>query len=114
MAFLDENGVSRLWQNFSAKLNDKIVPKLTTVSLAASGWALQSEGLYAQTATVNGSTIASKIDIQLTAAQIISLSEGGFSLMAENNNGTVTFYAIGNMPTNDYNLQILITEVNIV
>ena len=59
-------------------------------------------------------TSTSKIDLQPTAIQIVELQNSDIALMAENNNGTVTVYALGGKPTVDYTMQVLITEVTVV
>lgn len=53
---------------------------------------------YSQTVTVTGATVTanSRVDLQPTAAQIASLiSDGVTGLVIENNNGTLTAYAVG-------------------
>lgn len=89
------------------------VPKMTTVSIPAANWTGDTAP-YSQVITVNGVTANSKIDLQPTAAQILELQETDIMLMAENDNGTVTIYALGGIPTSDYTMQVLITEVEIV
>lgn len=57
---------------------------------------------YSQTVTVTGATVTanSKIDIQLTAAQIASLISAGVTgMVIENNGGTLTAWAVGASPS---------------
>lgn len=89
------------------------LPKLTTVSIPASGWG-GSSSPYSQVVSVNGVNANSKLDLQPTSAQISSLQESEVSLMASNNNGVVTVYAFGGKPTVNYNMQILITDVEVI
>ena len=89
---------------------DALRPKSATVSLSKSNWAGIANP-YSQVVTINGVTANSKIDLQPTAAQIISLKNEGVAMVAENDNGTVTIYALGNKPSSDYTMQVLLTEV---
>ena len=60
---------------------------------------------------MNGITANSKVDLQPTAVQIVELQNNDIALMAENNDGVITVYALGGKPTVDYTMQALITEV---
>lgn len=90
-----------------------LLPRVSTVTLPASGWT-GSSNPYSQVAVVNGVTSNSKIDLQPTAQQIVSLQNADIAIVAENNSGTVTFYALGGKPTSDYTMQVLLTEVAFV
>ena len=105
----------------SLKFNGQIVagppgrpgvqPKIGTISISTS-WT--GSGPYTQIVTVTGATITSnsKVDIQLTAAQITQLiSDNVISVFVENNNGTLTFYAIGAAPTTAMSIQCTVMEV---
>lgn len=88
-------------------------PLLTTITMLSSAWQ-GSENPYYQVVTCNGVNENSKIDLQPTPSQIVNLQDEEISLMAVNNNGVVTIYAIGGKPTSDYTMNALITEVTIV
>lgn len=86
------------------------IPK-STVTLTAANWT--GSGPYTQTVTISGGTSNSKIDIQLTPAQLTQLvSDGVFGLMIENNSGTFTAYALGAAPTTNMTVQITRTETS--
>ena len=89
------------------------MPKLTNVNILAASWSGDSNPWY-QVIDVNGVTANSKIDLQPTAIQIVELQNDDIAFMAENNDGIVTIYAIGDKPTKDYTMQALITEVVVV
>lgn len=94
--------------NVDAKANP---PGVGTMSLSAS-WT-GTESPYTQTATVTGATVTanSKIDIQLTAAQISDLiSDGVQGMVVENNAGTLTVYAVGAAPSAAMTVQVTVTE----
>ena len=66
----------------------------------SSSWS--GSGPYSQTVTVTGATVTenSKVDIQLTAAQIASLIAAGVTgMVIENNAGTLTAWAVGASPS---------------
>lgn len=102
----------KIWINTSEEGTGvtPLLPRITTVTLPASGWT-GSANPYSQVVAVNGVTANSKIDLQPTAQQIVSLQDADIALMAENNAGTVTFYALGGKPSVDYTMQVLLTEV---
>lgn len=85
--------------------------QLGSISLSST-WS--GSGPYSQTVTVTGATVTanSKVDIQLTAAQIASLiADGVKGLVIENNNGTLTAYAVGVAPSSAMTIQVTVTEV---
>ena len=90
-----------------------VLPRMATITLAASAWSGSSEP-YSQPVQIATVTNSSKIDLQPTAQQIVSLQNAETSLMIENNGGTLTCYAIGNKPTVNYTMQVLIQEVSYV
>ena len=87
-----------------------VPPEVGSVSLSAS-WS--GAGPYYQTVTVTGATVTanSKVDIQLTAAQISGLISAGVTgMVIENNAGTLTAYAVG-AQTGAMSIQVTVTEV---
>lgn len=81
-----------------------------SISLSAS-WS--GSGPYSQTVTVTGATVTanSKVDIQLTAAQIASLIAAGVTgMVIENNNGTLTAWAVGAAPPAEMTVQCTVEE----
>jgi hypothetical protein len=88
-------------------------PKITTVTLPAANWT-GATNPWSQEVTINGITPNSKIDPQLTALQIVELQNEEITLMFQNDKGVATAWAIGNKPTEDYTIQVLLTEVEFV
>lgn len=120
MAFLNENGLARLWMHITTALNNKvdvaiesIKPKRTVITLPAVNWN-GNENPWHQVVHIDGVTTSSKINLYATALQVVDMQNNEFSLMAENDNGVVTVYALGNKPTSDYTIQAEITEVVLV
>lgn len=81
-----------------------------SVSLAADFWT-GTESPYSQVVTLDGATPNSKVDLNPTGEQLNSLATNRTILNTANDNGTVTVYAVGNKPTEDYTMQVTITEV---
>lgn len=106
------------WQEVWGALTDvsggsAAAPKLTSITMPAANWSGTSNP-YSQVVTCNGVNVNSKLDLQPTPTQIVELQDAEISLMATNNNGVVTVWAIGNKPTSDYTMDVLITEVVVV
>lgn len=85
--------------------------KKASVTLTAAGWT-GTASPYAQTITLSGITVNSKVDIQMDATALGVLIDSGTSaLWIENNNGTLTAKAMGEKPNADMAVQVTITEV---
>lgn len=96
--------------NLQRQQIQSVSAKSTTVSMLAENWT-GDENPYSQVVTVSGATETSKIDLQPTATQIVALQDAEITLMLQNDSGVVTAWAIGNKPTEDYTMQVLISEV---
>ena len=83
---------------------------MSELSLLASDWT-GTESPYSQVVEVSGVTANSKVDLNPTGEQLNSLATNRTILNTANDNGTVTVYAVGNKPTEDYTMQVTITEV---
>ena len=84
--------------------------RVSSVSLPTASWT--GSGPWSQIITIPGTTANSKIDINPdTAVLTIAINEW-FSLTIENNDGTITAYAVGAKPSQDLTIQVSITEVS--
>lgn len=90
-----------------------VLPRIANITLAAANWTGNSAP-YSQVVEINTVTSASKIDLQPTVAQIVSLQNDDIALMAENIDGVVTIYSFGGKPSTDMTMQVLLTEVSYV
>lgn len=80
------------------------------VTLLASKW----EGTaspYSQVVQVNGATENSQVDLTPSIEQLAIFHNKDLAFVTENVDGVVTVYALGDKPTNDYTIQVTITEV---
>lgn len=89
-----------------------VVPVVPTnsVTLLASGW-VGSEGSYSQVVALPGVTSHTKVDLQPTPEQVEIFLAKTLAFVTENANGVVTVFSIGDKPTNNYTIQVTMTEV---
>ena len=103
--------------NLVKRINEFAQPRQGTIAIDHEQWVPSNNGasnIYSQIVTVNGDikiTANSKVDIQLTAAQIVSLISAGVTgMVIENNNGTLTAYAVGATTTAEMTVQCTVEE----
>ena len=84
--------------------------RLSSVTLLASAWT-GADSLYSQVVTIDGITEYSKVDLLPSVEQLAIFHNKDVAFVTENENGVVTVYAIGDKPTQDYTMQVSITEV---
>jgi hypothetical protein len=84
--------------------------RLSNVTLLASKWT-GSDSLYSQVVTINGITPYSKVDLLPSVEQLAIFHNKDVAFVTENEDGVVTVFAIGDKPTQDYTMQVSITEV---
>lgn len=82
--------------------------KQVSVTLPVSGWK-NAVSPFMQVVTVNGVSLNSKVDLQADVTQAEKLKRT--ALLAVNDSGTVTVYAIGDKPDSDLSLQAVLTDV---
>lgn len=87
-----------------------VLPRVSTITLSKFAWVGTSEP-YSQEVSIPTVTASTKIDLQPTAQQIVTLNNNDIALIAQNDNGTATIYALGGKPSVDYTMQVLLTEV---
>lgn len=84
--------------------------RIGNVTILASAW-VGADSPYSQVVTVEGATENSQVDLTPSVEQLAIFHEKDLAFVTENEGGIVTVYAIGQKPTNDYNIQVTITEV---
>lgn len=82
------------------------------VELLADKWVGEGN-LYSQVVPVYGATPNSQVDLTPSVEQLAIFHDKDLALVAENEDGVVTIYAIGQRPTSDYMIQVTITEVSV-
>lgn len=117
-----DNGIPRLKigdgiNEFSAlpymSVDSFILPKPISVTLYADKWVKATDDRYYQVVSVNNATITanSMVDLQPSSEQLCIFHEKDLAFVTENDNGTVSVFCVGQVPTNDYTIQATVTEV---
>lgn len=84
--------------------------RLGEITILASAWTGENS-LYSQVVTINGITEYSKVDLLPSVEQLAIFHNKDVAFVTENEDGVVTVFAIGDKPTQDYTIQVQITEV---
>lgn len=83
-----------------------------SITLAAANWITSDdESHYTQAVELDGITSNTKVDLDPTPEQLVSLINDGVSMCAINENGSITIYAIGDKPTSDMTISVIKSEV---
>lgn len=80
------------------------------VTLLSSAWQ-GAESPYSQVVEIDGVTENSQVDLTPSVEQLAIFHNKDLAFVTENVDGVVTVYALGDKPTNDYTIQVTITEV---
>lgn len=83
---------------------------VTSITLLASNWVGNSSP-YSQVVAIPNVTPYTKVDLQPSSEQIAIFHHKDIAFTTENDDGVVTVYVIGEKPTNDYTMQVSVTEV---
>ena len=117
-----DNGVPRLKigdgvREFSAlpymSVDSFILPKPISVTIYADKWEQADDDRYYQVVMVDNATItpSSKVDLQPNSEQLSIFHEKDLAFVTENEDGVVSVFCVGQVPTNDYTIQATVTEV---
>lgn len=92
-----------------------ILPKPASVTIVPNKWAQATDNRFYQIVTVNNATITpnSKVDLQPSSEQLAIFHEKDLAFVTENDNGVISVFCVGQVPTNEYTMQCTVTEVNI-
>lgn len=107
---LDQNDKNELLKKIDELAKKLGTARISHVVLLAANW-VGTSSPYSQVVTVDGATANSQVDLTPSAEQLAIFYNKDLAFVTENNNGTVTVYAIGQKPENDYTIQVTITEV---
>lgn len=116
-----DNGIPRLKigdgiHEFSAlpymSVDSFVLPTPAIVHLSTN-WIKDADNRYYQVVTVQNAVVTpnSKIDLQISPEDLTIFHEKDLAFVAENEDGTVRVYCVGQVPQNEYDLQCTITEV---
>ena len=87
--------------------------RLGSVTIKASAWVTEADGLHSQVVTVDGVTPYSKVDLLPSVEQLAVFHNKDVAFVTENEDGVVTVFAIGDKPIMDYDMQVSVTEVTV-
>ena len=85
---------------------------LTEVTIYSANW-VGTGSPWSQVVSIDGVTPTSKVDLQTSVEQLETFHQKDLAFVAENEEGVVTIFAIGDKPANDYTIQATITEVKV-
>jgi hypothetical protein len=102
-------GVKKYDYNSLANL-PSAAARLSEVTITASAWK-GAGNLYSQVVAITGITPYSKVDLLPSVEQLAIFHNKDVAFVTENEDGVVTVFAIGDKPTQDYTMQVQITEV---
>lgn len=105
---IDPNGESFTLEDLMTMA--KSPARIADVTILASEW-VGEESPYSQVVTIEGVTANSQVDLTPSVEQLTIFYNKDLAFVTENDSGVVTVYAIGQKPTNDYVIQVTITEV---
>lgn len=90
-----------------------ILPKTASVYLDPTRWEKASDDRYYQVVKPQNAVITSnsKVDLTPSADQLDVFHEKDLAFVAENENGVVSVFCVGRVPTNAYTIPITVTEV---
>ena len=116
-----DNGVPRLKigdgvTEFSAlpymSIDSFLLPKQAIIHLSTQ-WDVTEDNRYFQEVTVSNATITqtSKVDLQPTSEQLNVFHEKDLAFVTENKDGVINVYCVGQVPQNEYDIPVTVTEI---
>ena len=117
-----DNGIPRLKIGDGARefsqlpymsIDSFILPTKSSITLYADKWRHAEDKRWYQVVEVTNATITStsQIDLQLSSEQLVIFHEKDLAFVAENEDGIVRVYCVGQVPLNDYTVQCEVKEV---
>ena len=90
----------------------KPTAQIAYVDMLSANWQIDEvTGAYYQCLEIEGVTENSQVDLTPSVEQLVTFHDKDLGFVTENDGGEVKVYAIGQMPQNDYTIQVTITEV---
>lgn len=107
------NGISEFSDLPYMSVDSFILPQPAVVHLGTE-WTRDADNRYYQVVTVQNAVITpnSKVDLQPDATQLSIFHEKDLAFVAENDDGVVAVYCVGQVPQNEYDIQATVTEVS--
>lgn len=86
--------------------------RVADITLLAANW-IAHENYYSQVVAIDGVTPYSQVDLTPSVEQLTIFHDKDLAFVTENEDGTVSVFAIGQKPENDYTIQVTIKEVTV-
>ena len=93
-------------------LSPKSASRIGYVTLLANSWS-GAASPYSQIVAIDGVTECTQVNLTPSVEQLTIFHQKDLAFITENDDGVVTVYAIGQKPTNDYTIQVTMTEVSV-
>lgn len=106
------DGVSEFSQLPYMSIDSFVLPTPGIIHLSTN-WTQDADNRYYQVVTVQNAVVTptSKVDLQVSPEDLTIFHEKDLAFVAENDDGVVSVYCVGQVPQNEYDLQCTITEV---
>lgn len=90
-----------------------ILPKPASVTIYPDKWQQAADDRWYQVVTVANAKITpnSKVDLQPSPEQLCIFHNKDLAFVTENEDGVISVFCVGQVPTNEYTMQATITEV---
>jgi hypothetical protein len=109
--YVGENGNWWVGGNDTGVATYKIATaRLSSVTLESAKWT-GTDNLHSQVVNIENITEFSKVDLLPSVEQLAIFESKNVTFVTENEDGVVTVFAIGDKPTQNYTMQVSITEV---
>lgn len=107
------DGIHEFSQLEYMSIDSFVMPTPASITLYADRWQQAADKRYFQEVTVANAMITpnSKVDLQPSSEQLAIFHEKDLAFVAENEDGVVSVFCIGQTPTNDYVIQATVMEV---
>lgn len=107
------DGVSEFSQLPYMSVDSFILPKTASVYIDHNQWRQASDDRYYQVVTVQNAIVTSnsKIDLNPSSDQLDIFHEKDLAFVAENEDGVVRVFCVGQVPSNSYTIAATVTEV---
>jgi hypothetical protein len=107
------DGVHEFSQLPYMSVDSFILPRPASVTLHSDKWVKASDDRWYQVVTVDNARITpnSKVDLQPSSEQLCIFYKKDLAFVAENEDGVISVYCVGQVPANNYTIQVTITEV---
>lgn len=109
------DGISEFSELPYMSIDSFVLPTSSSITIYADRWTEAADNRWYQEVTVNNAMITrrSKVDLQPSSKQLAIFHEKGLAFVTENEDGVVSVYCVGQVPTNDYTIQATVMEVAI-